>query len=190
VFDDNSEGCWKSLGRQRPNALRVHFKGTPDWRLNDGFTPTARRATNLSGKKQKLRAQSSMAALRLKTKKDLGFYYRVQLSLTEDFATVAATQNVVPQTDDDDESTEKYHGVLFENLSAGNTYFLRVAAFSFFLGDWTPTTSGTMVLGAPGSPEIATSTGIFEGPYIEVCVRICFLYLFYLFYLFIYLSWD
>jgi len=111
----------------------------------------------------------------------------VQLSLTEDFATVAATQNVTLENDEDDDGGTRYEGVLFENLSAGNTYFFRVAAFSFFLGDWTTTTSGTMVLGAPGAPGIATSTGIFEGPYIEVCVRIYFLYFFvYFIYLFVY----
>jgi hypothetical protein len=95
----------------------------------------------------------------------------VQLSLTEDFATVEATQNVVPQSDQNDEKDKKYPGILFGNLSAGNTYFLQVAAFSFFLGDVTTTISGTMVLGVPGAPVIATSTGIFQGPYIEVCVR-------------------
>jgi hypothetical protein len=141
VDEYNGNGCGMSLGPQRPNALRVHFKGTPDW---------ATTATN---------------------KKNLGFYYRAQLSLTENFATVAATQNIVLQTEDIDESSVRYEGVLFENLSAGNTYFFRVAAFSYFLGDWKTTTLGTMVLGAPGVPGIATSTGIFEGPYIEVCVR-------------------
>jgi hypothetical protein len=136
-----SNGCEESFGRQRPNALRVHFKGTPNWGL-------------LS-----------------KIKRDLGFHYRVQLSLTADFPTVAATQIVVLNNEEDNDGGIRYEGVLFENLSAGNTYFLRVAAFSFFLGDWTTTTSGTMVLGAPGAPGISTSTGIFEGPYIEVCVR-------------------
>jgi hypothetical protein len=89
--------------------------------------------------------------------------------LTADFATVAATQNVTLKNEEVD---EWYGGVFFQNLSAGNIYFLRVAAVSIFLGNWTTTISGTMVLGAPGAPEIATSTGIFEGvPYIEVCVR-------------------
>ena len=132
--------CEISLGQQRPNALRVYFQGTPDWRT----TSTS--------------------------KGDLGFHYRVQLSLTEDFATVAATQNVVLKNEELND-LDWYGGVLFQNLSAGNTYFLRVAAFSFFLGDGTTTTSGTMVLGAPGAPGISTSTGIFNGSYIEVCVR-------------------
>jgi len=49
-----------ALGWQQPNALRVAFRGTTNWGLT-------------SNKKQ-----------------DLGFYYRVELSLTADFATVAA----------------------------------------------------------------------------------------------------
>jgi hypothetical protein len=143
-----SNGCEISLGQQRPNALRVYFQGTPNW--------------------------GTLSVI----KRDLGFHYRVQLSLTEDFATVAATQNVVLKNEEENDGWTRYEGVLFENLSAGNTYFFRVAAFSFFLGDWTTTTSGTMVLGAPGAPGIATSTGIFEGSYIEVCVLIYFIYVF------------
>ena len=136
-----SNGCEISLGQQRPNALRVYFQGTPNW--------------------------GTLSVI----KRDLGFHYRVQLSLTEDFATVAATQNVVLKNEEENDGWTRYEGVLFENLSAGNTYFFRVAAFSFFLGDWTTTTSGTMVLGAPGAPGISMSTGIFEGPYIEVCTH-------------------
>ena len=145
VDDYATDGCEIALGWQQPNALRVAFRGTTNWGLT-------------SNKKQ-----------------DLGFYYRVELSLTADFATVAATQNVqLANQDDDVVGGTLYEGVLFEGLAAGDTHFLRVAAFSFFLGDWRTVTSGTMVLGTPGAPEVVNiSTGIFNGPYIEVCVRVC-----------------
>ena len=55
-----TDACEIALGWQQPNALRVAFRGTTNWGLT-------------SNKKQ-----------------DLGFYYRVELSLTADFATVAA----------------------------------------------------------------------------------------------------
>ena len=144
VDDYATDGCEIALGRQQPNSLRFTFRGTTDW----GLTSTK--------------------------KQDLGFYYRVELSLTADFATVAATQNVqLANKDDEAVGGTVYDGVLFEGLTAGDTYFLRVAAFSFFLGGWKTVTSGTMVLGEPGAPEVATSTGIFNGPYIEVCVPVC-----------------
>ena len=144
VDDYATDGCEIALGRQQPNSLRFTFRGTTDW----GLTSTK--------------------------KQDLGFYYRVELSLTADFATVAATQNVqLANQDDEAVGGTVYDGVLFEGLTAGDTYFLRVAAFSFFLGGWKTVTSGTMVLGEPGAPEVATSTGIFNGPYIEVCVPVC-----------------
>ena len=151
VDDYATDGCEIALGRQQPNSLRFTFERTPptEWGLT-------------SNKKQ-----------------DLGFHYRVELSLTADFATVAATQNVQLANQDDEavggtvEDTVVHDGVLFEGLTAGDTYFLRVAAFSFFLGGWKTVTSGTMVLGEPGAPEVATSTGIFNGPYIEVCVPVC-----------------
>ena len=146
--DYATDGCEIALGRQQPNSLRFTFRGTTDWFSDPAVT---------SNKKQ-----------------DLGFYYRVELSLTADFATVAATQNVqLANQDDDGVGGTLYDGVLFEGLTAGDTYFLRVAAFSFFLGGWKTVTSGTMVLGEPGAPEVATSTGIFNGPYIEVCVPVC-----------------
>ena len=143
VDDYATDGCEIALGRQQPNSLRFTFERTPptEWGLT-------------SNKKQ-----------------DLGFHYRVELSLTADFAAVAATQNV--QLANQDDAVPRYKGVLFEGLTAGDTYFLRVAAFSFFLGGWKTVTSGTMVLGEPGAPEVAMSTGIFNGPYIEVCVPVC-----------------